>query len=620
MIPNTKDIEPRDYQKDAYLAIKNAIGDYRGAFFIEASVGAGKTIIMGMVLARIQELKRRALVLARAGELVEQNAETFSACGVFNSIYSASLGIKSTHRAVVVGTEGTIANALKAGAELEKFSVDFLIIDECHEVNYSEESSQYMQIISALIERNPNLKIIGLTGTPYRGADSIIGEFWQSCVYRINSDFLVGKGFLVPDVFGLGDDSGIKYDLKKWAIEAEGGRDDYTKAQLEEMDDFICESEELTRDIVAKILHHTEHRNVTLITGAGLRHLKQVAKYLPVDSWGIVTSEICLTSAGEAKRGDILKAAYTGKIKNLLQVGCLITGVDIPLIDTSVIMRKIASLRILVQLLGRGKRLLKPSQEAAGFIKSDHLILDYTQTLDEMHELYSNPILENAAFSKSEKREGELITCPACATLNTKSARRCRGVGEIGVLMPQRNIKNFSIDGRCEFFWDFVECKKCGTPNDKMARQCRSCEAVLIDPAANLSGKHYTDNDWREVKEMFVRATNNGQGLIVDYVLAGEAQEGAKTTNYFNSKLETATELLWPEKREKWAMALFRKWLADHVPQGWRATLVSASAGKIVKQRAMIDTPALITHRLNKDGRSVISRKQFLSGRECKDL
>ena len=130
-LPATGKITPRDYQQDAYNAIAQAIREYTGPVFIEASVGAGKTIIMGMVLARVREMNRTAMVLARAGELVEQNAQTFWDCEVNNSIFSASLGIKSTHYPVIVGTEGTVVNALDAGKELADYSCDFLLVDEC---------------------------------------------------------------------------------------------------------------------------------------------------------------------------------------------------------------------------------------------------------------------------------------------------------------------------------------------------------------------------------------------------------------------------------------------------------------------------------------------------------
>lgn len=622
-LPPTHKVTPRDYQGWMYHAIAGGIRNYIGPFFVEASVGAGKTITMGMVLSRIQQTKAKALVLARAGELCEQNAEAFWECGVKNSIYSASLGMKKTpHYPVVVGTEGTIVNALFSDDEYWKdYATDYIIIDECDQCPFDDLNSQYMRIIMELIARNPKVKIIGFTGTPYRNNMDLVGDFWKQCVYRIKSKYLVDRGFLVPDIFGVGDDSDIKYDLSEFSVHTEDDREDYSLAELSAMEEKILASEEITRDIIAKFLVHTEHRNCALITGAGLKHLQQIAKYLPARSWGIVTSQGCFTSEGEGVRRDILKAAFVGKIKFLLQINALVTGVNIPLIDTSVIMRRIASLRILEQLMGRGKRLLQPAQVDAGYVKHDHLILDYTETFEAMHEMYCDPVLEAYVAKKDEEKKIELITCPVCETHVSPRARRCsnRPVEidgkqrlvrvEGGVL----DIENYSIDGRCEWFFAdmYVACKACNTPNDRMARDCRQCGNTLIDPNKNLVGRHYTDDDWRVVKSMSMRLTSNGEGLLVSYLLEGEPAEGAKVWD----GCEQATELFWPNKKEKWALGMWADFKRKHCHKDFRARVDGKSTKAIFAQQAIFDVPARITHRVKEGGKSIIHRKEFLSGR-----
>ncbi len=605
-----------------YQAIAGGIRNYIGPFFAEASVGAGKTIAMGMVLSRIQQTKARSLVLARAGELCKQNAEAFWDCGVKNSIFSASLGIKSNHYPIIVGTEGTVVNALFREGELDEFKPDYLLIDEAHEVPFDDPNSQYMKIIIELLERNPNLKIIGFTGTPYRNNMDLVGEFWKQCVYRIKSKYLVDRGYLVPDIFGTGDDSDIKYDLHEWKVHGDEDREDYSQSELDAMQEKILQSEEITRDIVAKVMHHAEHRNCVLITGAGLKHLQQIAKYLPTGSWGIVTSQGCYISEGEGKRAKILEAAYDGKIKYLLQCNCLITGVDIPLIDTSVIMRKIASLRILEQLMGRGKRLLKDFQIAAGLLKHDHLILDYTETFEEMHELYCDPVLEAyVQQADAKKKDSELIECPVCYSKSGIRARRCgnrpleiEGTQQLvrvegGVI----DIENYSIDGRCEWFFSdlYRVCPGCNTPNDKMSRDCRKCGITLIDPNKNLVGKHYTDADWREVKSMNMRLTKDGNGILVSYLLHGEPAEGAKVWD----GCEQATEVFFPSKKEKWAQGMWADFKRKHAHKDWHPRINGKTAKVIINESAIFDCPVRITHRAKEGGKSIIHRKEFSSGR-----
>lgn len=595
-LPDTKDIMPRDYQIEAYHACANAIRHYKGPFYVEASVGAGKTVMMAMILARAQEAGMSCMVLARAGELVEQNAETFWVAGVKNSIYSASCGIKSMHYPVIVGSEGTVARALHG--ELKDFVPAILGIDENHELNYDDSDTQYMQIVAELLRRNPKLRIFGMSGSPWRGSSEIKGTFWRDCVYRVRTDYLVSRGYLTPTIFGFGHDD-TRYDLREWKAPEHDDGSDYTQKELLAMQRKITKDITITQLIMAEVVRLTADRNAVMITGAGRKHLEQMAECLPDDSWVIITQ-----ATGNVERRDGLRAIKEGRKKYLLQVGCLTTGYDEPLIDTSVIMRKIRSLKLLVQLLGRGMRLLKPWHIEAGIVKDNHLVLDYTDTMEELGELYADPILEDAQKTIAQQ-SGDVIDCPRCGTENSRRARRCIGDDLV------------SKDGRCEFFWSSKTCPKCGTENDQCARECRECQHMLVDPNANLSGKHYTDNDWRDVHRMTMSLTKSGDGIVVEYLLRGEPQEGAKTKTDGGKAYEKATEVYFPSSPHKWAAGAWKsKFLSKHLHRSWWPRVSGKTAPQIIKMAAMFDTPAQITHRINADGKSVIHRKAFLSGRE----
>jgi len=479
-IPPTKNMIPRDYQEAAYTSCANTIRKYEGPFFVEASVGAGKSLMMAMICARAQQANMPVLMLARRGELVEQNSETLWDCGIKNSIFSASVGPKSTHYPIRVGSEGTVARALHN--ELANFVPSILLIDECHELAYDNSESQYMQIVSTFMHRNPKLRIIGMTGSPYRGSDDILGEFWAMCVYRVRTPELVERGFLVPTFFGYELQSAAGYDLHEFVTPETDSHSDYTQKELLAMQRKITKEESVTQAIMAEVVAITANRNAVMITGAGQKHLEQIAACLPPDSYIIITDK-----TGSKERRDGLKAVDRGEKKYILQIGCLTTGYDEPLIDTSVIMRKIGSLTLLVQLLGRGMRLLKQKHKDKGITKKDHLVLDYSDTMAEMTDKYNDPILEKSQRQKSQ-REGSLITCPACNTLNSDRARRCINRPALTDGMPSPmvgTIKNYSIDGRCEWFWQSRECPSCKTPNDTTAKQCRKCEGILIDPKKN---------------------------------------------------------------------------------------------------------------------------------------
>lgn len=611
-IPTLRKYQLRpEYQVPCYEAIANGIRNYDGPFFIDVTVGGGKSLICACIAARARELNKRVLVLARQGEIVEQDSQEMWHAGVKNSIFSASIGAKSTHYPVVVGSEGTVARAMHS--ELKDEYYDFCIIDEAHQFPYSDEDSQYMKIINELMTRNPKMIIIGMTGSPYRGAESIIGDFWRRCVYNVTTETLVNLGYLVPTLFGYEYQQSQGYDLSEWPVHGQDDNSDYTHKELLAMQRKITGDVTMTQKIMAEVVEITKNRNAVMITGAGNKHLQQIAECLPEDSYVIITDR-CSTK----DRREGLKAVSRGDKKYILQINCLGTGYSEPLIDTSVILRKIGSLTLLVQLLGRGMRLLKPEHEEAGIIKNDHLVLDFSDTMSEMAEKYHNPILERAQIDKSRK-ERDLITCPVCSTMNSSQARRCIHRPEDLHRVIQHDVqgrKNYSLDGRCEWFWQSRECPGCKTPNDTTARECRKCERVLIDPNDNLKGKHYTDDDFREVVKMSMRLTKAADGILVDYLIRDKPGENDKTTMHNGEQLVVASEILFPQRKERWARGPWFDFLKKHLHKSWHGRVIGKPAPVIVKQQAMFDCPVAITHRRKPDGKSIIHRKRFLSGDE----
>src|SRR6478609_5866775 len=136
-------IIPRDLQWEAHEAtLAHIRSPLRGeTAYIYASVGFGKTILIAMIGKHAQhqaQIKNKEqfkiLVLARTGDLADQNADKLWEMNARNSIFSASLKLKSTKYPIVVGTEGTVARSLDG--QLKNFVPDILLIDECYQVDH----------------------------------------------------------------------------------------------------------------------------------------------------------------------------------------------------------------------------------------------------------------------------------------------------------------------------------------------------------------------------------------------------------------------------------------------------------------------------------------------------
>lgn len=614
-----------EYQLPAHIATIEHCRASSDPAFHSMSVGAGKTISIAFMCQHIVSKGGKVLVLARQGELIEQNADDAWAIGVNTSIFSASLGKKSTVFNCVMGTEGTVSNHL-----LDAFSdwlPDCILIDESHmvhwqdvmecltlaeqqkdliaqiqnsdeysqrfdEIFYNKDFSQYAKIIAHFKLKKPKLRIVGYTGSPYRGTESIKGAFWKHQLSDVGTMQLIQLGFLVPPVFGFGDED-HHYDLNEFKPIGGEGAHDFTQKELAAMGGKLTKDKTMTQQIMEQVQDISRGRNGVLITCASKKHCAQVSDCLPDWSWGIITDD-----TSTKNRKSILDKAKSGEIKYVIQISCVSTGVNVPIWDTLVILRKIGSLTLLIQLTGRVLRQLKPDQVASGVKKTDALILDYTDTLESMGDIYDDPIVQQALAQRSDSQRADMIECPKCATLNSKYARRCSGIHGDGE--------------RCDHFWISRECKSCGAHNDTTAKECRVCHAVLIDPNTKLLNKAYTDADFKPVLR-FRASPGKGDNIIVTYELDAEYSDDGVM------KKEVAREFFSPFSTQPHIKGMWYRWLMQHAP-------MPDKKNRIIRPRTAVEiaaainecaeAPTHITHRINDKGYSVINRKKFASAGE----
>ncbi|WP_372771284.1 DEAD/DEAH box helicase family protein [Pseudoalteromonas sp.] len=581
----------RDYQQRAHDVTIEHCKLSSDPAIIDCTVGGGKTVLIGSVIQHVTNKGGRVLVLARQGELIKQGAETAQAMGLRVSIFSASLNQKSTYYPVVFGTEGTVGRSLKTVFKNIKF--DILLIDEAHHVDHldcisDKPETQYGMIINHFKALNNNIRIIGYTGSPYRGSTEIIGDFWKNKLTEISTYELINKGFLVPPIFGFGDEAHQYEGLNQFSVKGGEGAGDFTTKELAAMGRAVCKEQTKTQEIMAEVIERTKDKLGVLITCASKKHCEQVAECLPDGSWGIITDS---TSTKERIR--ILDGAKDGSIKYVLQIGCLSTGVDVSQWQCCVILRNIGSLSLIIQLIGRVLRTLKPHEIDAGLVKNNALVLDYSSTLEQMGDIYCDPLLEQATLSRA-KPSDVTQDCPLCSTINTEFAVRCIGHDDT------------SEDGRCEHYFMFNECKACGAHNAPTAKTCRKCEAVLIDPNAALTNKAYTDADYKEVERMVLTESTGGKLRVAYYLKSMISKMGIE-------EQEVAVEWLDPFFNTQFHKAKWRQFVEEHVSSNqWKRAIRSCtSIGDIIQNQAAIEVPEAITHRVNDKGFSVINRKKF---------
>ena len=466
----------RPYQQEALNQLRVRLKETTDPLLVNASVGAGKSLIIAELLKIIEKANWRALCLTMNSTLIQQNAETYQEQGGHPGIYCSGLGQKDITAPVIFGSPHSIAKGIKANKKIKEVPFNLIVIDEAHNINPDDNASMYMRILNhyglqAQTEQY-NFRIVGLTGTPYRGKSvSIVGKeaLFKEQVCSISTSWLIANDFLVPPIFGKPRVE--SFDMKDIRTDSLG------KFRNKDLEEAIHRNERLTGQIIREVVSVVEGgRNGAFIFASTIPHAEECMRSLPSEHSAIITGD-----TPHEKRKKILAAAKQGHIKYLVNVATLLVGVDVPNFDVCAWLRPTESLTLYVQGIGRVLRLSQG--------KKDALVLDYAGNL-ERHGDLDDPIIVDA-LKQQDKEKEYCIPCFDCGTMNTLHARRCIGYRdkEGNVLPRGEGVKAVTKKGynRCEHFFEFKTCDACETMNDKVARQCRGCGCELIDPNAKLS-------------------------------------------------------------------------------------------------------------------------------------
>ncbi|WP_312061938.1 DEAD/DEAH box helicase [Pantoea septica] len=452
----------RPYQQDAVNATLNHFRRHAEPAVIVLPTGAGKSL----VIAELARLARgRVLVLAHVKELVEQNHGKYQAYGLEADIFAAGLQRKESQRKVVFGSVQSVARNL---AQFDS-AFSLVIVDECHRIS-DDDSSQYQQIFSHLRQHNPQLRLLGLTATPFRLGKGWIYHFhyhgmvrgdekalFRDCIYELPLRYMIKHGFLVePERLDM---PVVQYDFSRLTAQANGL---FSEADLNRE---LKQQQRVTPHIVSQIVEFAEDRRGVMVFASTVAHAREILSLLPANS-ALISAET------PAKERDATIAAFKAQqLKFLVNVAVLTTGFDAPHVDLIAILRPTESVSLYQQIVGRGLR-LSPG-------KTSCLILDYA---GNPHDLFTPEVGAPKGASDNEPVQ---VFCPACGFANTfwgkttadgmiieHFGRRCQGVLE----------DDEGHREQCDFRFRFKSCPDCGAENDIAARRCHQCDKILVDP------------------------------------------------------------------------------------------------------------------------------------------
>ncbi len=441
-------------------------------------------------------------MLAHVRELVEQNAAKYAAYGLEADIFSAGLGKKEAARQVVFGSVQSVVRHLE---HFEDAGFTLVVIDECHRISPQEDSG-YQKILAFLHQLNPQLKVLGLTATPYRLGQGFIyyrhlqqqavrgteEAFFQACLYELPLRWMVSKGYLVKPV--KMDMALLAYDFSALTPQASGH---FSQDEMQ----AVVDSSRITPAIVADLQRRAEKRQGVMVFCASVRHAREVASLLPEEATALITGEL-----KSSEREALIRQFKRRELKYLVNVSVLTTGFDAPHVDVIALLRPTESVSLYQQILGRGLR-LSPETD-----KQDCLLLDYA----------GNPWDPWAPEIADPKPKGatELVQvlCPACGFANSFWGKTTAD-GEV-IEHYGRRCQGW-LDGvddqagqACDFRFRFRTCPECGGEADIAARSCPHCDAILIDADQQLKqALQLRDARVLRVSGMTLEVCLNGRGL-----------------------------------------------------------------------------------------------------------
>lgn len=363
--------------------------------------GAGKSHIVAALCkdALQQWPETRILMLTHIKELIVQNAEKMRQHwpNAPLGIYSSGLKKKDIGEPITfAGIQSVRTKAALIG------HIDIVIIDESHLVSHKDEGG-YRSLLNDLIVINPQLRVIGLTATPYRLGHGYITDkpaLFDALIEPVSIEELIYKGYLSRLKSKL---TKTQYDVSE--VHKKGG--EYIESELQ----AAVDTHDKNVSVVQEIMRYGADRKSWLIFCAGVDHARHVKDVLV--SCGIVAE--CVTGETPSKDRDRMLSEFKlGRIRAMTNANVLTTGFDAPGIDLIAMLRPTMSPGLYVQMAGRGLRICE--------WKSDCLVLDFAGVVEQ-----HGPITNVKPPPKKGDKVGEapVKVCENCQEIVHTSVKVC---------------------------------------------------------------------------------------------------------------------------------------------------------------------------------------------------
>lgn len=366
--------------------------------------GGGKTYTASTwLLKNALDKKKKILWIAHRQMLLDQAAESFQKYAYAevmphatsfrfrvisgSSNYDRTIDIRPDDDLLIVSKDSVGRNLACLDGWLVGEQEIYLVVDEAHH----STAKTYRKVIDYVRSRVPNVKLIGLTATPFRTAETEQGLlakiYADDIAYQIGLKELISRQILSKPVFEAyytGEEYGSSLGLDAWeSIERLDTLPDDVAGQIAEstarnkliVDTYRSHPKKYGQTIVFAVnVVHAIHLS-TLFNKAGFN-----ADFIVSDVKDPITGVTLSRKDNEEK----IERYRKGELKVLINVNILTEGVDLPKTQSVFLARPTVSTILMTQMVGRALR----GTSAGGTDKA--YIVSFVDNWDE-HIAWVNP-------------------------------------------------------------------------------------------------------------------------------------------------------------------------------------------------------------------------------------
>ncbi len=344
---------------------------------VVAATGTGKTVVAALDYRQLRERAGRDLSLlfvAHREQILEQSRLTFRHVlrdGSFGEIHGG--GRVAAGRHVFAMIQSISEDDL---GRVGPRDFDVVIVDEFHHA----AAPSYRR----LLEHLDPVELVGLTATPERMDAQDVTEFFHDRIaVELRLWEAIDEGFLVPfQYFGVAD--GTDLSALRWR------RGGYVREDLENVvtgnDARVAKLLEAIRRTIAD-----PRRMKALGFCVSVAHAEYMARKFSASG----LDSVALSGGSTAEdRNDALRRLAAGDLRAVFSVDVLGEGVDVPSVDTVLLLRPTDSATVFTQQLGRGLRRAdgKPYLTVIDLIGQQHRQFRFERRLSALIDRRRGPL------------------------------------------------------------------------------------------------------------------------------------------------------------------------------------------------------------------------------------